>query len=98
VPFVLSWSLLDALASGCVVLASDVPPVREMIEPGRTGLVEPLFDTERLAETALRVLADPGAFRPLGQAARALMEERYSLDEAVPALRDFFERQASRGR
>ena len=63
VPFVLSWSLLDALSSGCVVLAGDVPPVREVIEPGRTGLVEPLFDADRLAGTALRVLEDPAAFR-----------------------------------
>ena len=46
-PFVLSWSLLDAMASGCVVLASDVPPVREVIEPGQNGLIEPLFDVDR---------------------------------------------------
>ncbi len=96
VPFVLSWSLFDALACGCVVLASDVAPVREVIEPGRTGLVEPLFDVERLAETALRVLEDPQAFRPLGAAARALIQEKYSLDVAVPALATFFERQAGR--
>ena len=62
----LSWSLLDAMATGLVVLASDVPPVREVIEPGVNGLVEPLFDVDRLAETALRVLDDPAAFAPLG--------------------------------
>jgi glycosyltransferase involved in cell wall biosynthesis len=94
VPFVLSWSLLNALACGCVVLASDVPPVREVIEPGRNGLVEPLYDADRLAETALRVLDEPEAFRPLGAAARALMEEKYGLETAVPALTAFFERQA----
>ena len=65
-PFVLSWSLLNAMATGCVVLASDVPPVREVIEPGVNGLVEPLFDVERLTETALEVLDDPAAFAPLG--------------------------------
>ena len=54
----LSWSLLNAMASGCVVLASDVPPVREVIEPGENGLVEPLFDVERLTETALQVRPD----------------------------------------
>jgi glycosyltransferase involved in cell wall biosynthesis len=92
VPFVLSWSLMDALACGRVVLASDVPPVREVIEPNRTGLIKPLFDMEGLAETALRVLDDPAAFAPLGRAARALMEEKYSLDVAVPELKDYFER------
>lgn len=96
VPFVLSWSLFDALASGCVVLAGDVAPVREVIEPERTGLLEPLFDDDRLAATALRILDDPAAFRPLGQAARALVEEKYSLDVAVPSLKDFFERMANR--
>lgn len=96
VPFVLSWSLLNALACGCVVLASDVEPVREVIEPSINGLVEPLFDVDRLTETTLRVLDDPAAYRPLGQAARDLMESRYSLDVAVPALRSYFERQASR--
>ena len=65
-PFVLSWSLLDAMASGCVVLASDVPPVREVIEPGQNGLIEPLFDVDRLTETALRGARRPGGIRPAG--------------------------------
>ena len=95
VPFVLSWSLLDAMASGCVVLAADVPPVREVIEPETNGLVAPFFDTDTLVETALRVLADPAAFRPLGLAARRTMEERYSIDAAIPELREYFERVAS---
>jgi glycosyltransferase involved in cell wall biosynthesis len=92
VPFVLSWSLFNALACGCVVLAGDVPPVREVIEPGRTGLIEPLFDAERLAETSLRVLENPGAFKPLGEAARSLVQEKFGIDVCVPALRDFMQR------
>jgi glycosyltransferase involved in cell wall biosynthesis len=95
VPFVLSWSLLDALACAAVVLASDVEPVREVVEPGVTGLVEPLFDVERLADTALRVLQDPGAYRPLGEAARRAMLQGYGLEVAVPALRDYFARRAA---
>ena len=91
-PFVLSWSLLDAMATGCVVLAADVPPVREVIEPGVNGLVEPLFDLERLTETALQVLADPAAFAPLGQAARRTIEEKYSLETCIPPLANFFQR------
>jgi glycosyltransferase involved in cell wall biosynthesis len=95
VPFVLSWSLLNALACGCVVLASDVPPVREVIEPGKNGLVGALFDADGLAEAGLRVLADPPAYRPLGRVARELVEEKYSLDVAVPDLKGYFERMAS---
>ena len=94
-PFVLSWSLLDAMASGCVVLASDVPPVREVIEPGQNGLVEPLFDVDRLTETALRVLDDPAAFASLGRAARATIEEKYRLEVCIPPLGDYLERIAS---
>jgi glycosyltransferase involved in cell wall biosynthesis len=94
-PFVLSWSMLNAMASGCVVLASDTLPVREVIEPGQNGLVEPLFDIERLIGTALRVLDDPAEFAPLGRAAQATIEESYSLDVCVPPLEDFFERVAA---
>ena len=96
-PFVLSWSLLDAMASGAVVLASDVPPVLEVIEPGVNGLVEPLFDVDRLAGTAIKVLDDPAAFAPLARAARTTIEARYSVDVAIPALKDYFERVASAG-
>ncbi len=97
VPFVLSWSLINAMSCGCTVLASDVPPVREVIEPGVTGLVEPLFDADRLAETALKVLDDPAKYKPLGKAARALILEKYGLEVCVPKLKDYFERVASAG-
>jgi glycosyltransferase involved in cell wall biosynthesis len=97
VPFVLSWSLLNALSCSCVVLAGDTEPVREVIEPGRTGLLAPLFDADTFAATALRVLAAPETFRPLGLAARAAIEANFSLDVAVPALAAFFERQVEAG-
>ncbi len=97
VPFVLSWSLINAMSCGCVVLGSDVPPVREVIEPGVNGLVEPLFDVDRLVETALQVLDDPARFQPLRTAARRRIEESYSLNVCIPALKAFFERVASTG-
>jgi glycosyltransferase involved in cell wall biosynthesis len=95
-PFVLSWSLLNAMASGCVVLGSDVAPVREVIRPGENGLVEPLFDVERLTETALKVLDDPAAFAPLGSAAWRTIQETYSLEVCIPPLKDFFDRVAAK--
>lgn len=83
VPFVLSWSLLNALACECTVLASDVAPVREVVEHGRTGLVGEFFDVDKLAECALRVLHDPAKHREIGRAGRGLIEQEYSLDKTV---------------
>jgi glycosyltransferase involved in cell wall biosynthesis len=94
-PFVLSWSVLNAMACGCVVLGSDVPPVREVIRPGENGLIEPLFDVDRLTDTALRVLDDPAAFAPLGHAAHRTIQEYYSLEVCIPPLGEFFERVAA---
>jgi glycosyltransferase involved in cell wall biosynthesis len=97
-PFVLSWSLLNAMATGCVVLGSDVPPVREVLRPGENGLVEPLFDVERLTETAMAVLDDPAEYAPLGRAARRTIEDSYGLESCIPPLKDFFERIAAGSR
>jgi len=95
VPFVLSWSFFDALACGRVVLASDVDPVLEVIEPDKNGLVAPMFDMDVFCEKALQVLKKPGDFRPLGEAARTLMETHYSIDACISPLKDYFERAAS---
>lgn len=95
-PFVVSWSLFNAMATGTTVLASDVPSVREIVEPDVNGLLEPLFDVDRLTSTALDVLADPAQFAPLGQAARHTIESRYSIETCVPPIHDFFARVAAR--
>jgi glycosyltransferase involved in cell wall biosynthesis len=100
VPFVPSWSLFNALACARVVLAADIEPVREVIEPGVNGLVENLFDIDALLATALKVLADPAQYEPLGLAGRRLIESRYSQDVCHPELKDYYERMAGieRGR
>ena len=84
VPFVLSWSLFDALACGATVLASDTAPVRELVTDGKTGLLAPFFDADGFADAACRVLDDPGAFKPLGRAGAELVREKYSLDVSLP--------------
>jgi glycosyltransferase involved in cell wall biosynthesis len=70
--------------------------VREVIEPGRNGLLEPLFDIEGLTETALHVLERPAEFAPLGRAARQTIEEKYRLDVCIPPLAKFFESVAAK--
>lgn len=91
VPFVLSWSLLNALACGATVLGSDTGPVREMIAPGRNGLLADFFDVEGLADVAGKVLDDPRAYKPLGAAGAELVRTRYSLDICAPQLRQLFD-------
>lgn len=86
VPFVLSWSMLNAMACGAVVLASDTAPVREVVEHGRTGLLASFFDGDAFFESANRVLDDPAAFAPLGRAAAELVREKYSLDVSLPGF------------
>jgi glycosyltransferase involved in cell wall biosynthesis len=70
-PFVLSWSLLEAMATGCAVLGSDTAPVREFVCDGDTGLLAPFFDPAALAARAIGALADVPLRRRLGAAARA---------------------------
>ncbi len=91
VPFVLSWSLMDALACGTTVLASDTAPVREMVRDGVNGLLTDFFDVEALAERANRVLDDPAAYRPLGEAGVRLIRERYSLEVCLPRMLALYE-------
>jgi glycosyltransferase involved in cell wall biosynthesis len=94
VPFVLSWSLMNALACGCTVLASDTKPVREMIVDGENGRLCDFHDVDGFASRAIEVLSDPPAFRHLGQAAAARIEREYSIDVTLPRLAQLFEKLA----
>ncbi|MGH7201250.1 MAG: glycosyltransferase [Planctomycetaceae bacterium] len=91
VPFVLSWSMMNALACAAVVLAGDTPPVREMISDGENGLLADFFDVENFARRAEEVLDDPQRFRPLGEAGAAMIRERYSLDVCLPRMLELYE-------
>jgi glycosyltransferase involved in cell wall biosynthesis len=91
VPFVLSWSVLDAMACGCVVLGSDTAPVREVISDGQNGLLRGFHDVEGLAEAAVEVLKDPAAYRGLGAAAQQTVAERYSLEAVLPQMLKLYE-------
>jgi glycosyltransferase involved in cell wall biosynthesis len=90
VPFVLSWSLMDALACGCTVLASDTAPVREMIEDDRNGRLCGFYDVEGFATRAVEVLRDPGAFRHLGREAADRIRRHYAIDVTLPRLARLF--------
>jgi glycosyltransferase involved in cell wall biosynthesis len=92
-PFVLSWSMLQAMSCGCVLLGSATPPVEEVIEDGVNGLLADFYDADALAEKALTVLRDPAGAQPLRDGARRTILERYALDKCLDQLVQFFEEQ-----
>jgi glycosyltransferase involved in cell wall biosynthesis len=76
-PFVLSWSLLEAMSMGAIVVGSDVAPVREVIRHGETGLLADYFDPSAVAAQVIQVLAAPEKYAGIGAAARAHAVEHY---------------------
>jgi len=78
-PFVLSWSLLEAMACGCLVIGSRTPPVEEVIEHGENGLLVDFFAPEKLAAEIDGALQRQGELAPLREAARRTVLERYDL-------------------
>jgi glycosyltransferase involved in cell wall biosynthesis len=90
-PFVLSWSLMNALACGATVLASNTAPVCEVIQHQENGLLADFFDLDQLVEQAQRVLDDPPAFAHLGEAGQKLIQEHYSLDVCLPQMLELYQ-------
>lgn len=76
-PFVLSWSCLEAMSMGATMVATDVGPVREAITHGETGLLVDFFDPAALAKQVVEVLAHPDDYAHLGPNARAHVVEKY---------------------
>jgi len=75
--------MLEAMSAGCVVLASDTPPVREVIEEGANGLLFSFHSPDALAQRAIEVLKRPASFRKLAAAARATAIERFDFDSVA---------------
>jgi glycosyltransferase involved in cell wall biosynthesis len=91
VPFVLSWSMMDAMSCGAVVLGSATSPVKEMIRDGENGLLADFFKPDEFAAQAVKVLQNPDEFRPLGRAAERMITEQYSLEAVLPQMLQMYE-------
>ena len=84
-PYVLSWSLLEAMSAGCTIVASDTPPLKEAIVDHQTGRLVDFFDTAALAKTVCEVLENPQEAQRLGENARAFAQANYDLQaECLP--------------
>ncbi|MCX7945472.1 MAG: glycosyltransferase [Hydrogenophilus sp.] len=78
-PFVLSWSLLEAMSLGCAIVASDTTPVREVITHAETGWLVPFFDSAALVDAICKLLDAPAERHRLGQQARHHVQTHYDL-------------------
>jgi glycosyltransferase involved in cell wall biosynthesis len=96
VPFVLSWSMLEAMAAGCVVIGSDTPPVAEVIEDGRNGLLVDFFSPNEIADRVDEVLDHPDRHTEMRLNARRTILERYALNDLLPRQRALIEAVAAR--
>jgi len=78
-PFVLSWSLLEAMAAGCLIVGSRTPPVQEVMRDGENGLLVDFFAPAAIAERVSYALENQAELQPLRERARQTVVERYDL-------------------
>ena len=78
-PFVLSWSLLEAMSVGCAIVASNTQPLREAIVHNETGCLVEFFDVAGLAEEVCALLDDPATRQKLAAQAREFAQAHYDL-------------------
>lgn len=85
-PFVLSWSLLEAMSAECLIVASRTTPVEEVVSNGVNGVLVDFFNIEEIADATINALAYPERYGSLRKQARATIVERYDLQRiCLPA-------------
>ena len=73
----MSWSLLEAMATECLVLGSDTAPVRDAITHGVDGILNDFFDVEALSDAMIEACRNPQRFTEMRKAARETILSRY---------------------
>jgi glycosyltransferase involved in cell wall biosynthesis len=95
-PFVLSWSMLEAMSCGCTLVASSTPPVLEVIRDGQNGLLVDFFAPRKLAERICEALDDKDLRARLGENARETVKNYYSIERLLPIQIQLLERIAQK--
>jgi glycosyltransferase involved in cell wall biosynthesis len=87
IPFVLSWSLIEAMAAGCPLVSSATPPVQEVIREGKEGLLVPFWEPIRATDAMETLLNQPERSEQLGRAAR-MRARTYSAETGLKGWKD----------
>ncbi|KZR61791.1 glycosyltransferase family 4 protein [Prochlorococcus sp. MIT 1303] len=83
-PFVLSWSLLEAMSSECAIVGSKTPPVEEVIQHSVNGLLVDFFEPKAIGTAVCDLLRDRKLAKSLGEKARKSILQKYSLEVCLP--------------
>ncbi|WP_285295382.1 glycosyltransferase [Aureimonas altamirensis] len=94
-PFVVSWSLLEAMSAGAAIVAGDTAPVREMVEDGHNGLLVDFFDSMALADTLARLATAPLQRARMGAAARQFVIDTYEVAHCARRQAEWIDRVAA---
>lgn len=86
----LSLALLEALAAGVPVVATDIPGNREVVVEGVDGLLAPCGDASALAVQMQKLLMHHGLRREYGQAARQVIHREHRLDTRIDSLESLY--------
>lgn len=86
-PFVLSWSMIEAMSTGCIVLGSNTPPVQEVIRDHENGFLVDLLDADIIAERILDIVKNKDSFANLRQEARSTVLYNYNAKKTLPCHR-----------
>ena len=78
-PFVLSWSMLESMATECLLIGSRTAPVEEVVRHGENGLLVDFFDPQELADTVVEALRQPEKYREMCREARRTIVRDYDL-------------------
>ena len=95
-PFVLSWSVLEAMACGTPVIASDTGPCRDIIRHGKNGLMCGFWDEDQLAATMAEALAHPERLREIRKFSRLTITRNFALQQCLERQTGLIERMAKR--
>lgn len=91
-PFVLSWSMLEAMAAGALVIGSRTAPVEEVIVDGVNGRLVDFFDVGAWSSALIAALEQPERFDGVRVEARRTVQDRYDLTSCLPRMVAFVER------